>query len=59
MADDKDPKTPNQVMLVAELAKEASDRGADPSLLIGVLVERAVHTIARRIPKEQGRRRSS
>ena len=45
--------TPDEVCLVAELAKLAGDRGADPYLLIGALVESAVHTLAKHIPVER------
>jgi hypothetical protein len=38
---------------VAELAKLTGDRGADPYLLIGVLLESAVHTLAEHIPPER------
>jgi hypothetical protein len=41
---------PNQVRLVAELIRQVADRGADPYLLIGALVEGAVDTLAKHIP---------
>jgi hypothetical protein len=45
--------TPDQVRLVAELAKLACDAGADPYLLIGALVEAAVSTVAKHVPRER------
>jgi glutamine synthetase len=44
---------PNQVRLVAELVGLVADRGADPYLLIGALVEGAVDTIAKHIPPKR------
>jgi hypothetical protein len=37
---------PDRVRLVAELVRLIGERGADPYLLIGALVEGAVHTLA-------------
>ena len=44
---------PDQLRLVAELVKLIGDGGADPYLLIGVLLEGAVHTLAKHIPPER------
>jgi hypothetical protein len=44
---------PNQVRLVAELIRQVGGRGADPYLLIGVLVDGAVDTLAKHIPPER------
>jgi hypothetical protein len=44
---------PNQVRLVAELVGLVADRGADPYLLIGALVEGVVDTIAKHVPPER------
>ena len=46
---------PDQVRLVAELIKLIGDGGADPYLLIGVLLEGAVHTLDNHIPPERQR----
>jgi hypothetical protein len=45
--------TPNQTRLMAELVKMIGDQGADPYLLIGVLLEGAVCTLAKHIPAER------
>ena len=42
--------TPDQVRLLAELVRMTGDQGADPYLLIGVLLEGVVHTVAKHIP---------
>jgi hypothetical protein len=44
--------SPDQVRLVGELVRMVGDGGADPYLLIGVLLEGAVHTLAKHIPPE-------
>jgi hypothetical protein len=41
---------PDQVRLVAELVRVIGERGADPCLLIGTLVEGAVEVLKRHIP---------
>jgi hypothetical protein len=46
---------PDRVRLVAELIKLIGDGGADPYLLIGVLLEGAVYTLAKHIPTERQR----
>jgi hypothetical protein len=45
--------TPDQIRLVAELVRLIGGQGADPYLLIGVLLEGAVHTLAKHIPRER------
>jgi hypothetical protein len=45
--------TPDQVRLLAELVRLIGDGGADPYLLIGALLEGAVHTLAKHIPPER------
>jgi hypothetical protein len=45
--------TPNQTRLLAELIRMTGNQGADPYLLIGVLLEGAVHTVAKHIPPER------
>jgi hypothetical protein len=44
---------PNQVRLLIELVRMTGDEGADPYVLIGVLLEGAVHTLAKHIPRER------
>ena len=44
---------PDQVRLVAELVSLIGDRGADPYLLIGVLLEGAVCTLVKHVPPER------
>ena len=44
---------PDLVHLVAEMIRLSGDRGADPYLLIGAVVEGAVHTLAKHIPAER------
>ncbi len=46
---------PDQIRLVGELVRLVGDGGADPYLLIGVLLEGAVHTLAQHIPPERQR----
>jgi hypothetical protein len=45
--------TPDQVRLVAELVRLIGDRGVDPYLLIGALLEGVVHTLAKHVPPER------
>ena len=45
--------SPDHVRLVGELVRMVGDGGADPYLLIGVLLEGAVHTLAKHIPPER------
>jgi hypothetical protein len=47
--------TPDQVRLVVELVRLIDERGVDPYLLIGTLLEGAVHTLANHIPPERQR----
>jgi hypothetical protein len=44
---------PDPVQLVAEVTRLIGDMGADPYLLIGVLVEGAIHTLVTHIPPER------
>ena len=44
---------PDPVRLVAELILLTGDRGADPYLLIGALIEGAARTLAKHIPPER------
>jgi hypothetical protein len=46
---------PDRVRLVAELVRLIGERGADPYLLIGALIEGAVHTLATHVPPERQR----
>ena len=39
--------------MLAEVIRLVTQDGADPYLVIGVLVEGAVHTVARHIPAER------
>ncbi len=39
--------------MLAEVIRLVTEDGADPYLVIGVLVEGAVHTVARHIPAER------
>jgi hypothetical protein len=44
---------PDQVQLVAEVIRLTGDGGVDPYLLIGILIEGVVHTLANHIPAER------
>jgi hypothetical protein len=46
---------PDGVRLVAELVRLIGERGADPYLLIGILVEGAADTPATHVPLERQR----
>jgi hypothetical protein len=46
---------PDRVRLVAELVRLIGERGADPYLLVGALIEGAVHTLATHVPPERQR----
>jgi hypothetical protein len=46
---------PDRIRLVAELVRLVGERGADPYLLIGALIEGAVHTLAEHVPAERRR----
>jgi hypothetical protein len=41
------------VRLVSDVVELAGDEGADPYLLIGVLVENAIHTLTQHVPPER------
>ena len=43
----------NSVQMLAEVIRLVTDDGADPYLVLGVLVEGAVHTLAKHIPRER------
>ena len=49
----KAAKTPNAMSLLAEVVKQIGDDGGDPYLLIGVLVEGAIHTLHHHLPPER------
>jgi hypothetical protein len=44
---------PDYVRLAADLNRWFGDQGADPYLLIGTLLEGAVHTLVQHVPPEQ------
>jgi 6,7-dimethyl-8-ribityllumazine synthase len=46
-------RKPGTVEMLAAMIKLATDDGADPYLVLGVLVEGAVHTLDKHIPKER------
>lgn len=46
---------PDRVRLIAELVRLIGERGADPYLLIGALIEGAVHTLATHVPPKRQR----
>ena len=39
--------------MLAEVIRLVTEDGADPYLVIGVLIEGAVHTVARHVPAER------
>jgi hypothetical protein len=46
-------RKPDSIEMLAEVIRLVTEDGADPYLVIGVLVEGAVHTVARHIPAER------
>jgi hypothetical protein len=46
---------PDLVGLLVEMIRLAGDRGTDPYLLVGLIVEGAVETLAKHIPPERRR----
>ena len=46
-------RKPDSVQMLAEVIRVITTDGSDPYLVIGVLVEGAVHTIAKHIPPER------
>jgi hypothetical protein len=46
-------KKPGSIEMLARMIRLVTDDGADPYLVIGVLVEGAVHTVARHVPAER------
>ena len=46
-------RQPGSVELLATMIRLVTDDGADPYLVIGVLVEGAAHTLARHVPPER------
>jgi hypothetical protein len=44
---------PNSAQMLAEVIRVITDDGSDPYLVLGVLVEGAVHTLAKHIPPER------
>ena len=44
---------PNSAQMLAEVIRVITDDGSDPYLILGVLIEGAVHTLARHIPRER------
>ncbi len=42
---------PNSAQMLAEVIRVITDDGSDPYLVLGVLVEGAVHTLAKHIPR--------
>jgi hypothetical protein len=44
---------PDYVRLAADLTRWFGDQGADPYLLIGALLEGAVHTLVQHVPPEK------
>ncbi|HET6194250.1 MAG TPA: hypothetical protein VFE12_00785 [Acetobacteraceae bacterium] len=46
-------RKPDSIQMLAEVIRVITQDGSDPYLVLGVLVEGAVHTLARHIPKER------
>ena len=46
-------RKPDSVQMLAEVIRVITADGSDPYLILGVLVEGAVHTIAKHIPPER------
>jgi hypothetical protein len=46
-------RQPNSVQMLAEVIRIVTDDGSDPYLVLGVLVEGAVHTLGKHIPPER------
>ena len=46
-------RKPGSIEMLARMIRLVTDDGADPYLVIGVLVEGAVHTVARHVPPER------
>jgi len=46
-------RKPDTIELLARMIGLATDDGADPYLVMGVLVEGAVHTLSRHVPAER------
>jgi hypothetical protein len=46
-------RKPGSIEMLARMIRLVTDDGADPYLVIGVLVEGAVHTVARHVPTER------
>jgi hypothetical protein len=46
-------RKPDSIQMLAEVIRLVTEDGADPYLVIGVLIEGAVHTVARHIPVER------
>lgn len=53
LANQASSRKPDSVELLAAMIRLATADGADPYLVIGVLVEGAAHTIDRHIPRER------
>jgi hypothetical protein len=46
-------RKPDSIQMLAEVIRVITQDGSDPYLVLGVLVEGAVHTLAKHIPKER------
>jgi hypothetical protein len=46
-------RKPDSVQMLAEVIRVITADGSDPYLILGVLIEGAVHTVARHIPRER------
>jgi len=46
-------RKPDSIELLASMIRLATDDGADPYLILGVLIEGAARTVARHIPPER------
>lgn len=46
-------RKPDSVQMLAQVIRMITADGSDPYLVLGVLVEGAVHTIARHVPAER------
>jgi hypothetical protein len=52
-ANQTSPRKPDSVEMLATVIRLVTDDGADPYVILGVLVESAAHTIAKHIPSER------
>ena len=46
-------RKPDSLQMLAQMIRLVTQDGSDPYLVVGVLVEGAVHTVARHVPPER------